>query len=256
MTRASARKFPKPAWFLLLIAALLAAGCDGEVDVFPEPGGADEKQQVFREEDRGCVMVSFASFPLRPNAPPDGVRTAVSRAAALAPCSAAAFFWTERDTAERWIGVQMNRRRSLGLPVRLIVVGHGLGGAEACDTVRELLTRAPDAEIVLLLTVDAVKTGRIGSAAGVTGAALNRLPGVNTSLAAYYDAPSPDGLRFFSHINYYQDKSQLYHGAAMPGAENHLLEDWTGLLNHGNADDFAMPLIYTDLRAALQRWTP
>lgn len=242
---------------LAVILAALCAGCGREVDAFPNPGDVSESGQIMRYADTGVVVVVFASFPLRDGVPPDGVRRAVAVSLGRRPCSAATFFWSENILAERWIEDQLERRRRAGLPPRLILAGHGLGASAASEMAKTVMARNQDVEIVLLLTVDAVKTGRIESAAGVAGSAIvNRLPGVNMNFIAYDAAPAPDGRRLWSHINYYQDKSQAYHGAAMPGAENHHIDDWTGALNHGDADDFVYPLLTVDIRAALERGTP
>ncbi len=135
-----------------------------------------------------------------------------------------------------------------------IFAGHGLGATEASETARELLFQERNFDILLLLTVDAVKSSRYGGPAYSAGNAIvNRLPGVSHSFTAYSAAPAPDGRQVWAHINYYQTKSINLHGAAMPYAENHLLADWTGVLNHGNADDFAMPNLTADLRYAIAR---
>ncbi len=239
-----------------LLAGLLAGGCGKEIDVFPEPGNATELADVYRLDNRGCVIVSYASYPLRKNSPPDGVRAAITRAMGNAPCSAASFYWTERIMAERWIREQLAARRNAGWPQRVILAGHGLGAAEAAETVKTVLASDPMTEVVLLLTVDAVKPGRISSTAGVTGAAIaTRMPVLKVNLFAYDQAPVPDGRRFWAHVNYYQNKSEYYHGTSMPGAENHLIGDWSGLLNHANSDDFVVSLLTSDLRVALQRGT-
>ncbi len=238
----------------LLAAMLTAGGCGKEIDVFPEPGNATETVEILRTDARGCVAVSYSSYPLRPGSPPDGVRAALMRALGQTPCSAASFFWSERVMAERWINDQLTMRRNAGLPQRLILAGHGLGATEAAETAKDILARDPSVEIVLLLTVDAVKTGRLSSTAGTAGTAIaNHVPGLKVNLVAYDSAPVPDGMRFWAHVNYYQARSESYHGGPMAGAENHRLEDWTGLLNHANADDFAMSLIAADIRVALQR---
>ena len=240
---------------LLLLLVLLPAGCDGRVSVFPEPQ-ANEASRVLRRSDQGSIVIAFASYPLKAGVPPDGLGMALSRAITRQPCSAAVFYWSERVLAERWIGEQMTARRDTGRPVRLILAGHGLGATEASEAARGLMLRTPDAEIVLLLTVDAVKPNRIETAAALTGSALfnfSRMQGTKASLSAYDSAPSPDGRRLWAHINYYQDNSQLYHGTAMPWAENHRIDDWTGLLNHGDADDFIFPLLESDLKAALEK---
>lgn len=242
--------------FLSLAAAILVAatGCFTEVEPFPEPGGLSETTEVIRAESTGPVIVSYASYPLKRGAPPDGVRVAVFRAIGSTPCSAAAFFWSERDIALGWIEEQLILRRRRGEPPRLILAGHGLGATEASETAKEVLFRDRDVEITLLLTIDAVKTGRIGHAAGVTGNVLSRrIPGMNHSFTAYDAAPPPDGKTLLAHINYYQANSIYYHGTSMPGAENHLLGDWTGLLNHGNVDDFAIAYLVADLRQAIAR---
>lgn len=239
---------------LLILILPFGGGCNREVEPFPEPGGVSESSDVVRDAQRGCIVVTYASYPLRNGAPPDGVRLAMTRSLGNIPCSAASFYWTERPLAMRWLQEQLEMRRRRGEIPRVLLAGHGLGATEAAETARELLAREQDVQIVLLLTVDAVKTGRINSAAGVTGNAIvTHLPGVNYSFTAYDSAPSPDGKRLWSHVNYYQDKTPYYHGTAMPGADNHLLIDWTGLLNHGNSDDFAMPMIAVDFRQALER---
>lgn len=247
----------RPPLALALAIALLLAGCEGQedIDVFPQPGNATESASVVRQASEGPIVATFASYPLRPSAPPDGVRAAMLRSIGRTPCSAASFYYSEKALAERWIGEQVAARRRNGLPVRLILAGHGLGGAEAADTARDWLEKSPDAQVVLLVTVDAVKTvSRLTSAASVTGTAIAKhLPGVNMNFIAYDSAPTPDGVRFLSHTNYYQRKSEYYNGVAMAGAENHLLDDWTGLLNHASADDFAMPMVTADFRYALRR---
>ncbi len=239
---------------LLLFACVLFGGCGREVEVFPQPGGASESGRVFRNANTGPIIVTFTSYPLKADAPPDGVRMAVQRSLGRFPCSAATFFWSERAMAERWLREQIDVRRQYGNPARLILAGHGIGATEASEVAKDVLSWNTGAEIVLLLTVDAVKSGRVSSAAGITGAAtVGRIPGVNMNFVAYDGAPPPDRVHLWSHINYYQKGSSVYHGSPMPWAENHLLEDWTGMLNHGNADDFALPLMATDIRAAVER---
>ncbi len=236
--------------------ALLAPGCDGRVNVYPEPGGVQEAAKILRRADYGPIVVAFASYPLRAGIPPDGVGLAIIRALGDRQCSAAVFYWSERIQAERWIGEQMNARRNLGQPVRLILAGHGIGGTEAAEATRGILLRTPDAEVVLLLTVDAVKPSKVERVAAVTGSTLLAFGGMQGSkvgLTAYDSAPAPEGRRLWAHINYYQDRSQLYHGTAMPWAENHRIDDWTGLLNHGDADDFVFPLLVADFKTALER---
>lgn len=236
-----------------LVLAILAGGCGREVEMFPNPDSPRESAQVIRTADSGCVVAGFSSFPFKPGTPPDGVRSALLQMAGRQPCSAAAFYYSEREAAQRWVREQLELRRRMGRPPRLILVGHGLGATEATDAAWEILAREQDVQIVLLLTVDAVKAGRMSQAAGAAGAMVNRLPGVNTSLAAHDAAPQPDGVRLWAHINYYQEGSASYHGTSMPGAENRLLDDWTGLVNHGNADEFALPFLIADLRFALER---
>lgn len=251
MTRTDAGRFILIA-ALLLAVCLAGGGCMKGVDPFPEPGGLDDSSQILRTEGRGPIVLSFASYPMRPGTPPDGVRAAIMKTIGSVPCSAATFYWTENERFRRWFGDQADERRARGLPVRLILAGHGLGATEACELAKDILYNDRDVEIVLLLTVDAVKTNRLGSAAAATGNVLTkRIPGIDHSFTAYDAAPEPDGKRLWSHVNYYQAKSTYYHGTAMPHAENHRLDDWTGLLNHGNADDFAYTFLLTDLRQAL-----
>ncbi len=241
----------------LLCAACLAAaaGCLDQSQTAGTSSGAKQAAManpVIRNSGTGPVAVTFISSPLRPGAPPDGVRAALIQAMGGRDCSAASFLRSDRDRAIRWSREQFDERRRRSLPPRLILAGHGLGATEASETARDILFGDRDAEITLLLTVDAVKTNKIGSAAAVTGTAIaKRIPGVDYNFTAYDAAPEPDGRRLRAHINYYQTKSAYYHGTAMPHAENHRIDDWTGLLNHGNADDFALTLLITDLRQAL-----
>lgn len=233
---------------------LALGGCGKEIDVFPEPGSVTESADIIRADGRGCIVVSYSSFPIRKDSPPDGVRSAVLRALDSTPCSAAAFFWSERALAERWISEQISIRRNAGLPRRLILVGHGLGATEAAETAKNILAREADVEIILLLTVDAVRPGRLASTARTaTTAIASHVPGVNLNLIAYDAAPVPDGHALWAHVNYYQEKSEYYHGKAMSGAENHLLDDQSGILNHATADDFAIASITADIRQALAR---
>lgn len=238
---------------LFVLVCLFAAGCDKEVDAFPEPGGVNESAQVLRTSPAGPIIVTYSPYPIRADAPSDGVRRALDAALGRINCSAASFYWSERAMAERWIKEQIDLRRQNGQPIRLILAGHSLGATEAAETARDILFRERDVVIAMLLTVDAVKTSRLGSPAAAAGAVVvNRLPGISTSLTAYEAAPAADGVTLWAHINYYHSNS-VYHGTSMPGAENHLLDDWSGYLNHGNIDDFAYPLLVTDFKAALTR---
>ncbi len=260
MTRTDAARAPAPPApallaFLAVLAVLGAGGCAGTgVEPFPEPSGMAESVDVARENPVGPIVVCYSSFPLKSESPPDGIHAAVLRAIGNAPLSAACFYWDSRSLALRWVREQMNERRKRGMPPRVILAGHGPGATEACDAARELL-RDDDVEIVLLLPVDAVRAaGSTGATAYAAGNAIvNRLPGVRHSFTAYTDAPAPDGKRLWTHINYHQDNSPNFHGAAMPRAENHRIADWTGLLNHGNADDFVLPLLQADLKYAIAR---
>ena len=212
-----------------------------------------ESGEVIRTADIGSVVVVYAPNPPKPGTPPDGVRSALLRAIGDAECSAATFYWSERTRAMRWIQDQLKQRRQRRMPPRLILAGQGLGATEASETAREIMFNDRDVEIVFLLTVDAVKTGRIGSAAAVTGNAIaRRIPGVEHSFTAYDAAPEPDGLQLWHHVNYYQTKSVYNHGTSMPYAENHRIDDWTGLLNHNNAGDFSLTFLIADFRQALR----
>lgn len=243
--------------FLLptLLAVLLLAGCGNEVEVFPEATGAADAGHVMRNSPTGCVVLAFSAYPFRPGAPLDGLTRAVEAAIGRVPCSAASFYWSEKAMAERWLVEQLRTRAQTGQPIRVILAGHGLGATEAIETAREIIHRTPNAEITMLLTLDAVKPGKINYAAGAAGAAVNRLPGVkmNMSLVAHDTAPPVDGMRLLAHVNYFQTKNSVYHGMTIPGAENHHLDDWSGFLNHGNIDDFAYPLLAADIRAAVAR---
>ncbi|MDR3210477.1 MAG: hypothetical protein LBU79_00995 [Planctomycetota bacterium] len=239
---------------VILGVLLFLSGCAGEATPFPLPGDANEAAMVMRRTSQGPVLVIFSASPLRSDTPPDGIREAVARAIGGIDCSAAAFHWNERPLAERWLGQELTTRRSAGFPERLILAGHGVGATAAAETAAMVMASRPETVITLLLTVDAVKTGWLGSAAGVTGAALAKgLARVRVNYTAFDGAPPPDGRRLLRHINYYQNRGELYHGSPMPGAENHLLHDDTGLLNHGDIDDFALPLLERDIRSALPR---
>ena len=240
---------------LALLAVLpLLPGCDRGIEAFPEPGDVAESVEIIRRSDAGPVIVAFSAYPLRGDAPPDGVRAAVVRSLGREPCSAAAFYWSERGLRDRWLREQIDRRRRRGETPRIILAGYALGAAEAAETARLLARSETGAVVSLLITVDALKTNRLSSAAGITGSVVaGRIPGVRVNFAAYDSAPVPDGSRLLAHVNYYQTTTELYQGAAMPGAENHLIRDRSGLLNHGNADDFVSPLVAADIRAVLAR---
>ncbi len=256
MTRTDRPRIP-PLLLALVLACLPAAatGClDGGAGPAPGPGDATDAELIVRDAGTGPVVVTFSSYPLRPGAPPDGVRAALLRALGSDACSVAAFHWSERARSGRWIQEELDRRRDRGVPPRLILAGHGLGATEAAETAREIMFNDRDVEIVLLATVDAVKTSRIGGAAGATGNAIaRRIPGVDLNFTAYDAAPAPDDRQLWAHVNYFQAKSANFHGSPMPYAENHRLDDWTGLLNHGNTDDFALPFLVADFREALRR---
>jgi hypothetical protein len=217
----------------------------------------DDVFLVLRETPAGCAAAIFSPLPLVRGASSRGMERAVLRAFGSLPGSAAVFAWQRQDQARDWLRRQADLRRQSGLPVRLILAGHGLGGAAAAETARFILDREPDSELVLLLTVDAVKTGRLERVAGAAGSAIaGSLPGVSANFVAYDAAPVPDGRRFWFHVNYYQDRTPLCRGAPLPGAENHLIHDETNLLVHENAEDFVFPFLVADFRAALERGTP
>ncbi|MDR3077666.1 MAG: hypothetical protein LBV15_02755 [Planctomycetota bacterium] len=251
MTRNDAARLPA-ALFLSLILSFASRG--GAAESFSRTDGGEESLRIARSSDFGQVLAVFSTLPLARGTPPDGVSRAALRALGRRDCSAAFFHWQRRDLAEDWIREQLERRRRAGRPARLILAGHGHGGAAAADAAHAILSRDADAAIILLLTVDAVKTDRLAAAAG--SAIVNRIPGVSANFMAYDSAPVPDGIRLWSHVNYYQDGSEPTRGTAMPGAENHLARDPSGLLNHGNIDDFMFPLLVADFRAALERRVP
>lgn len=238
---------------LLLAVCLTAAGCFAPGGGSNEPEQRfDEKSSILRTSSEGPIVITFAVSPMLPGVPPDGIRAAMQRSIGNRRCSAATFLWSERERIRYWLRDQAEQRRSVGAPIRLILAGHGLGATEASELAKDVLFKERDIEIVLLLTVDAIKTNRLGSAAAVTGNALTkRIPGVDPNFTAYDAAPPPDGKRLWSHINYYQSKSTYYHGVPMPHAENHRLDDWTGLLNHSNADEFAHSFLVADIRQAM-----
>ncbi len=233
--------------------AFSASGCFKEVDPFPAPGNATESALIIRNSNYGPIVIVFTPYPLKRESPPDGVHLAVINAMGGMDSSIGAFHWPEKNMAERWLEQQIAVRNAQGLRPQVILTGHSLGATTAAETAKDIMENQQNAVITLLLTVDAVKTGRISSAAGRTGAYIaGTLPGAKISFTAYDGAPAPDGMRLIRHINYYQKNGEHYGGAPMPHAENHLLSDPTGFLNHGNADDFARPLITRDIRNVLR----
>ena len=243
-----------------MILALCLAGIagGGEGRFLPRTTGErDNAFLILREMPAGCVAAIFSPLLFVPGAPPRGMGRAILQAFGQLPGSAAVFTWQRQGQARDWLRRQADNRRRSGLPVRLILAGHGLGGAAAAETARFILDREPDSEVILLLTVDAVKTGRVERAAGAAGSAIaGSLPGVSANFVAYDAAPIPDGRRFWFHVNYYQNRTPLCRGARLPWAENHLLHDTMNFLNHENAEDFAFPFLVADFRAALERGTP
>ncbi len=236
----------------LVFVCLLASGCGKKIDPFPDPGNVTEKVSIYRRSSLGPIVVIFTPYPIEPLSPPDGVREAAIRAVGGRSCSVAAFYWPERSLSERWIADQLELRIEMGTPLNIILAGHSLGATAAAETARFVMHNHPEAAISLLLTVDAIKTGKIGSTAGTAGAVIaGSIPGVKTNLTAYDSAPAPDGRKLLRHVNYFQQNSSLYHGVNMPDAENRPLHDSSGLLNHGNADDFAVPLMTQDFVHAL-----
>lgn len=241
-------------WLCLPALISLLQGCADTAATTPaESVSVSRSSEALRLDTAGCVIVSFSSNHFGKDAPPDGVRAAVLRATDSERCSAASFVWTETASARRWAQEQLSIRAAAGRPQKLILAGHGTGASTAAETARAVMATRPDVQIVLLLTVDAVKTGRISSTAGYAGNQIANRVGWNVNLVAYDNAPAPDGARLLSHINYYQNESGYYHGAPMPSAENHLVADTSGLLNHGDVDDFVVPLVTADIATAIRR---
>ena len=239
---------------ILCCLLLASSGCNNAPEEFAKPGVASERMQIISESRSGPILVVFTAFPLQDSAPPDGVRKAVSESSFYRTSSSAAFFWSERELSGRWLSEQIAARQKNGETPRLIIAGYSLGATEAAETARRLLKRYPDVQIELLITVDAIKTGKISSAVGVTGSVIsmaNPVPGKNIVFTSYDSAPEPDGRRFKKHVNYYQSNSRIYHGAAMPAAVNQRLTASSQALNHGNSDDYARPFIMADLRQTL-----
>lgn len=245
---------PCAAAIVLLSVALLLGGCSAEPEAFPDPGNVTESVEIIRRSETGHIVIAFSSYPLRADAPPDGVRSAIVRAIGRYPCSAAVFYWSERQLSDKWLREQIAIRFPRGEVPRIILAGYGLGATEAAETARALANDPSGIIVSLLVTVDALKTNRFTSAAGVTGSVIaGRIPGVKNNFTAYDSAPIPDGMRLLRHVNYFQRTTSLYHGAPMHGAENHLITDASGLLNHGGVDDIAAPLVASDIMAVFAR---
>lgn len=207
--------------------------------------------------DEGVVMLALETHPISSSAAPSGIRLAVDRASRLAPCSAAAFSVDDRRQAEAWLKEECDRRRHAGRVPRVVLAGHSLGAAQACELAKRLLRREPDIRIELLVTVDAIKSTTLGATTGITTTLLtlnNPIPGKKAYFIAYNDAPAPDGERMIAHTNYYQIYSTLYHGGPMDHAhENHRLEPRPeDIVNHGSADDYAFPYVLADLANAVE----
>lgn len=250
-----------PRFFLLSMAfialsASLLSGCNSDSESFPEPGDATESMAVTKSSSRGPIVAVFCPNPLRNGSPPDGVRRAALDATRRIDCSLASFYWTERAMADRWLDEQCALRRQNGEVPVVMLAGHSLGATEAAEAERRIQRRDPETVTLLLVTVDAIKTGKIGAKAGVTGTVIGMASPVGKSklnFTSYDSAPEPNGRNFLRHVNYYQTKVNLYKGSPMPDAENHPLSDTGKTLNHGNADDFAYPMILSDFRQALGR---
>ncbi|MDR1533677.1 MAG: hypothetical protein LBU64_01060 [Planctomycetota bacterium] len=214
----------------------------------------DGSARVLRNTAAGCVTAIFVAAQPGDSPFPDGMARAALHALGTGPGSLAVFHWSRQREAGEWIGEQLAARRNSGYPLRLILAGHGEGGGVAGDLAQSILAAEAEAELVLLLTVDAIKTGRIQAAAGAAGNAIALgLPVAVPNFLAYDSPPLPDGRRFWRHVNYYQDRDRLRRGMPLPGAENHLLGDRGGYPGHDNLADFALPLLAADFRIALER---
>jgi len=241
-----------------MLCAVLLAGCSRAPEPPPVPPEPTERARLIRQADQGVVAVVLAPHPLSADAPPDGVHRALVTAAQSAPCAAAAFLYTERVQAERWILSECARRRQAGIAPRVVLAGHSLGATEAGELAKRLLAATPDIVVEMLVTVDAVKTGTIGATTGMSATVLtlaNPIPGKDVYFLAYSGTPRADGTRVRSHVNYYQLETKLYHGAPIGGAsENHRIQaDPARSLSHATVDDHAFPMVLSDLRHALRQ---
>ncbi len=243
-----------PTWFVL--ASLIAmTGCARQAEPISIADTPSERAVRIRAADMGPVAVVLTPHPLA--LIPGGVRRALSDASEGTPCTAAAFFYTEQRRAEQWILDLCAKRRKAGEQPRVILAGHSLGATAASEAAKRILRRTDDVCIELLVTVDAIKTSTLGTTTGMGATVLtlaNPIPGKHAYFIAYEDTPDVDGQRVRAHVNYYHLETKLYHGGPIRTAtENHrICGEPERVLNHGNIDDYAYPLIRADFERALQ----
>ena len=242
----------------LVSILLLVAGCGQEQEVVPVAKKPSERALLLKQSGTGPVALVMVPHPIIGKAPADGVRRALARAVTGKDCTAAAFIFSEEAAAEKWLLKECERRRKAGIMPQVILGGHSLGATAASEIAKHVLGRTSDVVVRMLVTVDAVKTGPVGAPTGMASTVLtlgNPIPGKHVYFFAYDSTPRLDARRMLAHVNYYQLQTKLYHGKPIRSAsENHqVITRPKDTVNHGNVDDYAFPMIFSDFRQALQQ---
>lgn len=238
--------------------ALLAAGTVGCLrEPEPKTSFGTIPQRILRSEPEGPIALILLPHPLSPQGGIPALEQALVESMREGKGSGAVFFYAARSLWEPWLTHEIASRREKGIKPQLILAGHSWGGSAVCELTKRLLARESDVTILLLVTVDAIKSTRIGATAGMAASAIgkvNPIPGVDINAIAYTNAPPVDGTRLIRHTNYYQDQIRLCRGAPMEGAsENHRITSHPPeAINHGNVDDYAYPFLVADFRAAFR----
>ncbi|GEM_PF-6931583 len=230
-----------------LVALCASAGCtpretvSGAMQaVYPRSvHRAGIQMTVVQSAREGPIIAVFPGAQTPVDGLAYGLRLALDRAMEAGPCSAAIFGVDEAARAHIWIHREGMRRKANEREAETVLVGYGLGGGVACDLTRDLADEGEGLDVVLLVTVDA----------------LRRLPAGLRSPVAYSDSPAEIDGGVIRHVNYYQMATAFVHGAAMTGAtENHeVSRAWPRAVSHANVDDYVAPLVAADLRWAVDR---